>query len=272
MYSSAPDSVTIHLYAPSAATFDLAGGPVAIKQETAYPADGKISVSVDPGTAAEFTVRLRVPSWAAGVNVKVNGETFAVTPGQYAAIKRTWKKGDKVWLDFPMEWKWIAGIYEQEGRAALLRGPMTFTFNPTRPGNEIPGYREPDYDQSVITHEQDRPSYMRAVYAKGFPAWEPNYELLRKIVIDPASIGTLRAEPMRPGGLAVKVKAQLPGLDGWREITLTDFPDEGGRTMHFRLSSKPANLRQDPVFSPREGESLVAQIPAYRVKTAPKQN
>lgn len=262
MFSSASDRVSLHLYAPSVATFDLAGVPVIIKQETAYPADGKIDITVDPVKPVEFTLQLRVPVWAQGAKVKINGKAVAVTPGQYASIHRNWKKGDKVALDLPMEWKWITGIYEQTGRAALMHGPMTFTFNPTREGNEIPGYKEPDYDQSVITHEQDRPGYSRKLYSTGFPDWELSYELLRKIVIDPASVGKLEMDSARPGGLVVKVKAQLPGVDGWREITLTDFPDEGGRTMHFLLSKPPANLVKDPVFSPRQGESLFEQTPA----------
>jgi hypothetical protein len=246
------NSVSLHLYENMEGSFDLPQGPVRISQRTDYPVSGNVLVSVDPEKACPFTLSLRIPSWAAGATAKVNGEALPTEPGTYLRLKRQWNSGDQVELQFPMTWNWLAGTYEQEGRAALVRGPLVFCLNPLR--NAIPGYEEPEYDEEVIKHEQDKEVLLREIFANGFPDYEDDYALLRKIVIDPASVGRLEADLTRPCGSQVKVKAKLPGADGWREITLTDFTDEGGRATHFLLAEEPANLIKDPVFSPRRGE------------------
>ena len=255
MFSVDPhtSAVSLHLYETMQASFDLPKGHVRIRQRTDYPTSGKVQVSVDPENACRFTLSLRIPSWATGATAELNGESLHAERGTYLRLSRQWSLGDQVELRFPMEWNWVAGTYEQEGRAALVRGPVVYVLNPLR--DALPGYEEPTYDEEVIKHEQDKEVLLREIFANGFPDYEDDYALLRKIVIDPASIGRLEPDVTRPCGTMVKVKAKLPGADDWSEITLTDFTDEGGRATHFLLTKKPANLIRDPVFSPRQGET-----------------
>jgi arylsulfatase A-like enzyme len=247
------NAVSLHLYGTMEASFDLPQSSVRIMQRTDYPVSGNVLISVDPQAACRFTLSLRIPSWAAGATARLNGQTLHAEPGTYVRLTRQWNPGDQVELHFPMTWNWLAGTYEQEGRAALLRGPVVFCLNPLR--NAIPGYEEPEYDEEVITHEQDKEVLLRKVFADGFPDYEDDYALLRGIVIDPVSVGRLEADPTRPCGTQVNVKAKLPGVNGWRELILTDFTDEGGRATHFQLERRPANLIRDPVFSPRPDEA-----------------
>jgi hypothetical protein len=47
---------------------------------------------------------IRVPQWAAGATVRVNGQAHAdsAEPGSYAVIEREWQAGDEIHLDLPM--------------------------------------------------------------------------------------------------------------------------------------------------------------------------
>jgi DUF1680 family protein len=101
---SAPDTITIDLLGPGEASFTLPGaGRVRVVQQTAYPFDGAVQVDVEPEHAARFTLRLRVPSWADGASLQVNGaDAESPAPGRYAVLDREWRAGDRIALHLPM--------------------------------------------------------------------------------------------------------------------------------------------------------------------------
>ncbi|MES2148931.1 MAG: beta-L-arabinofuranosidase domain-containing protein [Pseudomonadota bacterium] len=98
------DEVHVNLYGPGEALLELeAAGSVRLTQSTAYPFDGAIRVLVEPACTVEFTVALRIPAWCAAATVRVNGEALAgVDAGRYLRIRRLWRAGDDIALDFPM--------------------------------------------------------------------------------------------------------------------------------------------------------------------------
>lgn len=99
-------TLAVNLYGPSKASFWLEGaGRVILQQDTRYPYDGHIQISVHPSLAAAFILRLRIPSWAHGASVQVNSVNFsgAVVPGTYFALDRLWQPGDVITLIFPLK-------------------------------------------------------------------------------------------------------------------------------------------------------------------------
>ena len=124
-------------------------GWAAVKEETRYPFDGKVTFrfSVKEPRRSAFTYR--VPGWCAkGASARVNGEAVeAGAPGRFATISREFRDGDVVELDFPMETvfeelprrfyvikdavsKWVGKI---EGRSVsqgtvVRRGPLIFAY------------------------------------------------------------------------------------------------------------------------------------------------
>jgi hypothetical protein len=253
----------VNFYSEATATFRLGGNDVTLKEETDYPFGEQISFTIGSTRPAGFALRLRIPAWAEGARVELNGKAAGDPPaaGSYYEIEREWKEGDRIELHLPMEYQWVRGTLEQEGRAALLRGPLVFVLNPNRPENEIPGYREPDYDETVITHAQDKEKYYRRLMETGFPEYEDDYALLRQVVIVPESLSEPVPDPARPGGFTCTVEAIVPGADdNPRTLTLSEFSDVGGRATHFLLASEPANLANDPVFHPRQGEEMISPL------------
>jgi hypothetical protein len=246
----------LNLYAPAKAVFTLAGVQVPVEVSTAYPFGGEVAITFAPETQTTFSLDLRIPAWAENATIRVNGEAAGIRPepGRYLRLKRVWKKGDTVHLDFPMKFRWIAGTLEQEGRAALMRGPLVFTFSPLIQGNEVTGYTEPDYDFNLI--ELDfRPSRFRGALAKGFPGYEESYALLRDIEIDPDTVkGPFPSKEVHARGIACSVVARIPGTGEKRRITLTEFPDEQGRATYFKLTKRHVKLQPDPLFSPRKDD------------------
>ena len=88
--SPAPGAaIYINQFMESATTMLLPGaGKIKIAQQTAYPQDGKVDISIDPGAAATFTVNIRIPSWCKKASLSLNGKAVA-TMGATAATGAT---------------------------------------------------------------------------------------------------------------------------------------------------------------------------------------
>lgn len=95
----------VNIYGASRASLAVAEvGRVDLEQSTDYPFSGDISIAVTPEQAARFSLKLRIPSWAEGARIEINGSASdaAAAPGSYAILDRTWQAGDEVRLRLPM--------------------------------------------------------------------------------------------------------------------------------------------------------------------------
>ncbi len=74
---------------------------------------------------------LRIPSWAKGASITVNGEKIdqSLKVGSYAEVNRKWKKGDIVELELPMTPLLITAdpnVEETRNQVAVKRGPLVY--------------------------------------------------------------------------------------------------------------------------------------------------
>jgi DUF1680 family protein len=78
----------------------------------------------------EFTLYVRIPWWAEAASASVNGKAQSgLKAGEYLAIRRNWKPGDVVSLNFPMTTEVLAAnprVAENRGRVAVRRGPIIY--------------------------------------------------------------------------------------------------------------------------------------------------
>lgn len=139
--------VFVNLFCSNTADLKVAGKKVTLSQQTQYPWNGDITVSIDKNTAGQFNLRLRIPGWVRnevvpsqlysyadhktlGYVVKVNGQPVeAELVNGYFSIDRKWKKGDKVTIHFDMEARMVTATDEVEadrGRVAIERGPIVY--------------------------------------------------------------------------------------------------------------------------------------------------
>mgnify|MGYP000366362908 FL=1 len=132
-YSVGKNEIYVNLYGDNTLTTKLDGiGEITLAQETDYPWNGNIAINVKKLKGKKnFTLKLRIPSWCNGAKIMVNGEAVNadVKSETYASITRTWKKGDMVTLEMPMETKLIEAnplVEECRGQVAIQRGPIIY--------------------------------------------------------------------------------------------------------------------------------------------------
>jgi uncharacterized protein len=115
-------------YAPNVVNTIVSGGTaVRITEDTAYPFAGEVRFVVDPAVPAQFPIKFRIPAWAAGASIAINGATQAEepSPGAFYNIERRWRKGDHLTLRFPMHVRTSAWYHDS---VALERGPLIFSL------------------------------------------------------------------------------------------------------------------------------------------------
>lgn len=125
--STDADGLVVNLYEAGTASLVLRDRTaVAVTTETLYPSDEKIRLRVSPEGSKPFAVKLRVPAWCPNPSVSVNGEVMPTGAGAdgYVAVRREWRKNDTIELRFKLEARLMVGDHKNEGRAAVLYGPL----------------------------------------------------------------------------------------------------------------------------------------------------
>ena len=122
--------IAIAQYATATIDAAPAVGSVGLRVTTDYPSDGRIAIEVTRAPEQPWTLRLRIPAWAAGATVRVDGDATAAPaePGWHG-LERPWRVGDRVLLDLPMPPRLIvadARIDAVRGCAAIERGPLVY--------------------------------------------------------------------------------------------------------------------------------------------------
>jgi uncharacterized protein len=118
--------VWVNLYIPSTLRWKQDGADVTLTQESQYPFDRTVQFDVKTPQARNFTLNFRIPAWAKGASVSVNGrrvETEA-SPGAFAAVHRQWNTGDRIELDLPMTLRLEPVDRRHPQTVAPLFGPL----------------------------------------------------------------------------------------------------------------------------------------------------
>ena len=133
-YSTSKEGLYVNLYGDSALDWHLEDGTaLKVEQKTNYPWEGSVDLSVTPAETKTFTLFLRIPGWAPSTKASVNGQPWkeSLKPGSYAAVRRQWKAGDRLHLEFDMTPQFIAAnpnVMENAGKVAVQRGPIVYTL------------------------------------------------------------------------------------------------------------------------------------------------
>jgi DUF1680 family protein len=131
-YGRSDRAIWVHLYGGSVLDTELpGGGRVQLTQRTDYPWDGRVTITLDAAPGEPFALRLRVPGWASGATLRVNGGAGpdASRPGRYVEVRRSWKAGDVVELTLPMRAVLLQAhplVEEARNQVAVKRGPVVY--------------------------------------------------------------------------------------------------------------------------------------------------
>jgi len=132
-YSKAENGIAVNLYgANKLETTLMDGSSIKLSQKTNYPWTGAVEIKLEECKTDAFEILLRIPEWAKGSTLKVNGQSIDnVKPGSFAKIERQWSAGDVISLEMPMDTKFIEGhprIEEVRNQVAVKRGPVVYTL------------------------------------------------------------------------------------------------------------------------------------------------
>jgi DUF1680 family protein len=130
------DGLYVNLYISSTVRWSHEGAQISLTQKSEYPFDGAVNFELESSKPAEFAINLRIPEWAVGATISINGKptSASVAAGQFATFRRTWKKGDRIEVALPMKLRLESIDPQHPQTVALLCGPLVlFAISETAP-------------------------------------------------------------------------------------------------------------------------------------------
>ncbi len=101
---------------------------MSVEQRTSFPESGTVVLAL--ASSGDVALHLRIPAWAHGASMSVNGEPVTVAPeAGYVVIDRTWAPGDEVVLELPIAVRTLIGhpfVEEIANHGCVLRGPVVY--------------------------------------------------------------------------------------------------------------------------------------------------
>jgi DUF1680 family protein len=160
IYAQRGDALWVNLFVANNAEIKLDNGRIVkVKQETRYPWDGAVKMTVNPDAAAALTIHVRIPGWARNEPVasdlyrfasdsqdaavlKVNGKKVPIQLDKgYVTLARNWNPGDVIELNLPMPIRRVLAndhVAADRGRVALERGPIVYAAEwPDNPKGQV---------------------------------------------------------------------------------------------------------------------------------------
>lgn len=165
IYATSDDDLYVNLFIGSTLQTEIDDIPVVIIQETNYPWEGKVKITVGPEKKSEFSLNIRIPGWVNGnpmpgdlystlnpattaVIITVNGKPVKTEiVNGFVQIERNWKKGDVVEMELPMEVRKVIShelVADNAGLVALERGPLVYCAEGTDNSGDVFNLYIPD--------------------------------------------------------------------------------------------------------------------------------
>jgi DUF1680 family protein len=187
-YARGQRTAYVNLYIAGEASLKLDDGvTVKLAQQTDYPWNGRVRLTVTPNATSEFALCLRIPGWALGqpvpsdlyrfgeakvptVALKINGQTADPKPRAdgYVHLQRLWKAADVVEVELPMPAHRVYAhekVQDDQGKVALMRGPIVYCLEAV----DNPGV---DLSRVVLPRDSDLRAEHRAGLLGGLTVLE----------------------------------------------------------------------------------------------------
>ena len=124
IYFHDEDALYVGLFVASEVSWAEKG--LSLRQETRFPDQDTVRLTIKLQAPIHLALNLRHPSWAEGdLSLTVNGQrqTAASRPGSYATLDREWRDGDVVELRLPMRLR-TEPMADDPTVVAFLYGPI----------------------------------------------------------------------------------------------------------------------------------------------------
>lgn len=178
--ATADNGLVAAMYSASEVTAKVGGGQtVTIAEESHYPFEETVRLTVKTDKDTAFPLYLRIPGWCTAPSVAVNGQNQPLSSLQgYIKIDRTWKSGDRVELTLSMNLR-VRTWTRNHNSVSVDRGPLTYSL---KIGEEITPF---DSTKSAVWDAR----WQDSVDMSKWPAYEilPTTPWNYGLEIDPAA-------------------------------------------------------------------------------------
>lgn len=116
-------------YQPGTYSTTIANKQISFTTTGDFLQDEKIDISVNTSATSAFSIDFRKPYWANNFSITVNGKPASSDNKEMVSIKRLWKKGDKVQINFSMSTIVLEGGKSYPNQIAYQRGPQVLAFD-----------------------------------------------------------------------------------------------------------------------------------------------
>ncbi len=178
VYAVKGNSLYVNLFMPNTMTQKVLGKQVVLSQQTGYPWNGDIDITIDKtALKKEMALKIRIPGWVRGEVVPsdlyrfVDGKRLGYSvllngvpveselQDGYFVISRKWKKGDKVSVHFDMEPRVVKAhqaVRADQGRISIERGPVVYCAEwPDNPGFSVRSVLMNQEPQFKVSHSDE---------------------------------------------------------------------------------------------------------------------
>ncbi len=117
------EALTVNLFVPSEVRWHDRG--ISLVQQTRFPDDGSVRLTVRAARPTRITLRVRIPGWSEGASATLNGRPLqaVASPSSYLVVTREWRDGDVLALELPMSVR-AEALLGDSAQVALLHGPI----------------------------------------------------------------------------------------------------------------------------------------------------
>lgn len=158
IYATRGGTLLVNLFVGGTGRLKIAGEEVEIRQQTRYPWDGRVALTLNPRHPLDFALNVRIPGWVRSqpvpsdlyrytngaspqVSVQVNGQSVDWTLSQgFASLRRTWQPGDLVTIELPMPVRKVVAhpkVEDLQGQFAIERGPLVYCLEGVDNGGQV---------------------------------------------------------------------------------------------------------------------------------------
>ena len=126
-YYKGDDGIYVNLFIPSRVSWAQNNTQATLTQTTDYPHSQTTQLAFSLALPETFTVYVRIPAWAGpktSVSVNETRAQSGIEPGKFLPLKRTWKEGDRVEVEFDMPLRLEPVDNEDRNNVALVHGPI----------------------------------------------------------------------------------------------------------------------------------------------------
>ncbi|MDO5427926.1 glycoside hydrolase family 127 protein [Parabacteroides sp.] len=129
IYASSDDALWVNLYIGNTGQIRIGETDILLTQETDYPWDGSVKLTISTSQPLEKEIRLRIPNWCKTYDLSINGKRINVSEEKGYAVIKDWKSQDVIALDMDMPVEIVAAdphVKENLGKRAIQRGPLVY--------------------------------------------------------------------------------------------------------------------------------------------------